>query len=804
MSERNQNKDLVLAPGEYAYVQEMTKGIIQVLVGPTTFAPTAQHKAVVFSVKGEKPFEEVLELRDAVKKSPIAVEGMYLQLLNPTKKGIEGQPEQGHHSSTPELCVGRKVNIPGPVMFSLWPGQSAQLIKGHTLRSNQYLLVRVYNDEEAKKNWSKAVVKKATDDDSGTKTVVADDAPKDISVGKQYIIKGTEVSFYIPPTGITVVPDENGSFVREAVTLEKLEYCILVSEEGFKRYEKGPAVVFPFPNEKFISIFENKISRAYELNINQGIHVKVISDYEDGDKKYKTGEELFITGKDAPIYFPREEHSVIEHSVNKIKHEAFAVPVGEGLYVMNKETGVISTISGPSMALADPRTEIFIKRKLTNKECMLWYPDNKIALEYNRSLTTQMNNGSYSEYEQKEKRQFRNSSKSDSSTKQVVFDTKYQGVPVVYPYTGYAVQVISATGERKVVVGPKKILMGFSQTLETLKLSTGKPKTTDELLETVYLRVKNNKISDVICVETLDHVKVEFKISMLGNFIGDSSKWFEVENYVKLLCDSIRTTLSSAAKKIKISDLYSNAVDFVLETILKKQNEDEVKKGFLLQQCNFLVENVDVLSVKIYDQEIEAILNSEQRSVVEDNIFLEKEKRNLALKKEKCLIKRQVLEEDFEIEKYSNKLKVERMAFNFDNVLREVQNEMVKYQETLKSVQAKLAIKEFEETYELNYFKTKKQQEYEFELKKQQLRIEEKMANAEAILKQTEKFMPEFAASLTTLSSNQTLQQIADSLSVQNIIGGKSITDVFSQIFANFPGLESFLEKKGFSKMLKK
>ena len=54
-------------------------------------------------------------------------------------------------------------------------------------------------------------------------------------MGKNMIIQGTDVSFYIPPTGIEVVPDRRGQYVRDAV-LERLEYCILLNEDGNKRY----------------------------------------------------------------------------------------------------------------------------------------------------------------------------------------------------------------------------------------------------------------------------------------------------------------------------------------------------------------------------------------------------------------------------------------------------------------------------------------------------------------------------------------------------------------------------------------
>src|SRR5690606_30352988 len=115
------------------------------------------------------------------------------------------------------LGVGRKINITGPCAFALWPGQLVQLVQGHHLRSNQYLLVRVYNEDEARKHWGQAVIKPAAPEAEVPAPVSR--APAELIAGKLLIIKGTDVSFYIPPTGVGVVPDEHGGWVRDALTL---------------------------------------------------------------------------------------------------------------------------------------------------------------------------------------------------------------------------------------------------------------------------------------------------------------------------------------------------------------------------------------------------------------------------------------------------------------------------------------------------------------------------------------------------------------------------------------------------------
>lgn len=262
------------------------------------------------------------------------------------------QPKSGTTNSLVDLNIGRKVNISGPISFALWPGQMAKVIKAHHLRSNQYLLVRVYDEQEAQKNWAKTVIKTK---EGADESMLLNNQVNDLSVGKLLIIKGTSVSFYIPPTGVEVVRTEAGEYLREAVTLERIEYCILLDENGNKRYVKGPDVVFPEPTEEFVVQDGAVKFKAVELNEISGIYIKVIAPYEENGKSYKEGDELFITGKEQMIYYPRPEHAIIRYG-KQDKIHSIAIPKGEGRYYLNRLTGVISLKRGPAMFLPDPRT----------------------------------------------------------------------------------------------------------------------------------------------------------------------------------------------------------------------------------------------------------------------------------------------------------------------------------------------------------------------------------------------------------------------------------------------------------------
>jgi major vault protein len=264
MADMNQ-KDLVLSINEYSYVLDETKGHVSCLVGPIKMSLSQSDRLVRFNPE-TKSFE-ACDYSQAKYLFTTAPENWYVILKNPIKDNRH--PETGKANNLPDdVKVGQKINVRGPVSFALYPGQMSKVIKGHSLRSNQYLLARVYEADAA--NNTQGDVR----DSEGN---LVDTRQKYVN-GQILVIKGTEVSFYIPPTGIEVIPVHNNDakgYVREAVTLERLEYCILKDEDGNKRYVHGPEVVFPKPTETFVTSPKGGvIFKAIELSKISGIYVR--------------------------------------------------------------------------------------------------------------------------------------------------------------------------------------------------------------------------------------------------------------------------------------------------------------------------------------------------------------------------------------------------------------------------------------------------------------------------------------------------------------------------------------------------
>ena len=795
----SRQRDLVLSINEFCFLQNKTNGSIKSHVGPLTMTISQQEALVVFNSKTKK-FEETTDFEKAKQLFTSAPEGWYIILKNPTTDGQ--YPEVGKANTTPTtIKIGTKVNIPGPTTFALYPGQMAKTVRGHKLRSNQYLIARVYDADAAMKGMEQATIIDAEGNEATEPKV------NQYFVGQLLVIKGTEVSFYIPPTGIEVVPQTpyGDDDVRDAITLERLEYAILKDEDGEKRYVHGPAVVFPKPTETFVKAPKGgSIFRALELSPISGIYIKVIAEYEENGVKHPIGEELFITGNEQMIYYPRPEHAMIQYD-GKYMHHAIAIPEGEGRYILNRLTGEIKTIRGPQMYLPDPRKEVVVKRKLTAKECSLIYPGNKEVLAYNEELndsrmSKMANRGmvdkslddAYSTSNQEATLAIfeanANISRGTSYTKPrtITLDTKFDGVVGVNVWTGYAINVVSKTGKREVVVGPQTRLLDYDETLEAMELSTGRPKTTDYLLSTAYLRVENNKISDLINVQTKDFVDVHIKVSYCVDFLEEyKDKWFSVENYVKYLCDRQRSLLKREAKQHNIEDFYTNVSDIVRKIALNIPDEDaenvDEPEGRLFKENGMLVRDVEVLSVSV-ESNVARILNEHQEEMIRNTLELsDAEKKNSIAKK---------------LAEYENeeaKLKSERDMYRLE-LKNLYETQQLKNEEELaaaKREQAKAEKQAEADLQELQDAIHKAKLERDKAIENARLNIERQMAAIEkgkqkAYAETVEKIMgaisEDLVAAMTSKANNDMLETVTKSMSPYAIAQGESVVDVTNKL----------------------
>ena len=806
-----QSRDVILSTNEFCFLQSKTNGSIKSHVGPTTVTISQQEVLVVFDPASKK-FREVTDLEKAKQLFTSAPEGWYVILKNPMPDNQH--PKAAQANETPgDPLIGTKINIPGPTSFALYPGQMAKTVRGHKLRSNQYLLARVYDADAAK-----AGMENATVVDAEGKEV--DQKSNEYFVGQLLVIKGTEVSFYIPPTGIEVIAQENGDYVRDAVTLERLEYAILKDEDGEKRYVHGPAVVFPKPTETFVEANTKKHTvkfRAFELSPISGIYVKVIADYKDEQgKEHKAGEELFITGKDQMIYYPRPEHAIIDYN-GKYMHHAIAIPKGEGRYIMDRLKGTIKTVKGPQMYLADPRTEVVVLRKLSDKECELFYPDNKEVLNFNRGISEREVEkwAKTGKMEQEALNTFystadvtknlaafemnANISRGTSYTKprSITLDTKYDGVVGINIWTGYAVNVVSKDGSREVVVGPQTRLLDYDETLEALHLSTGKPKTTDNILSTGYLRVENNKISDVIKVQTSDFVDVEIKVSYCVDFLEEyKDKWFSVDNYVKFLCDRQRSLLKREVKKYTIQEFYNNSTDIcrnILLNISDETKDNGLPFGRFFEDNGMLVKDVEILSVHI-EASVARMLEEHQNEIIAKTLELSDAEAKINVVTKLAEVRKKELDLQNQNDMYELELANER------------KNKRIQYEEQQNALKRatiaaeKQAQKDLQpildEIAKAQIAREKEENSIQIEKEKAELQLDKarKASYAAMVEKIMSSISEDLVAALNAKANSEMLETVTGAMSPYAVAEDTSVADVTNKLLRG-TSLEGIIDK---------
>ena len=811
----NQQRDLVLSINEFCFLQSQTNGHIKTHVGPMTTTISGQETLVTFNHK-TKRFEETKKADVAKQLFISAPEGWYIILKNPTVDGHH--PEAGKANNSPSednLRIGTKVNIPGPASFALWPGQMAKSVRGHKLRSNQYLIARVYDADAANKNFSQATIVNAEGKEEVKNAT-------NYVVGQLLVIKGTEVSFYIPPTGIEVIPQTpyEGDYVRDAVTLERLEYAILKDEDGEKRYVHGPAVVFPKPTETFVTAPKGgTIFRALELSPISGIYVKVIAEYEEKGKKHPIGEELFITGNDQMIYYPRPEHAMIQYD-GKYMHHAIAIPKGEGRYILNRLTGEVKTIKGPQMYLPDPRKEVVVKRKLTKKECELFYPGNMEVLEYNNMISEKAMekiarkggtnaisdaiNNAYSTSNQEATLAIfetgSNISRGVSYTKPrtITLDTKYDGIVGIDVWTGYAVNVVSKGGNREVIVGPATRLLDYDETLEAMELSTGRPKVNSKTVSTAFLRVENNKISDIIHAQTKDFVEVSLKLAYNVNFLPEfKDKWFTVENYVQHLCDKQRSLIIREVKKYTIEEFYSNATDILRRVALNisdSESDSDAPRynGRFFPENGMLVFDTEVLSVGV-EAGVAAILEAHQSDMITRCLELSDAEKAAEVKKQLFKYEQEAIKLQHENELYKIKLEHEKKLKAIEDKKRIEAEERAIREARTKAEQNLQPVLDDIHAAQLERDRLKDAAAIETEMSLANIEQVKQNAYAEMVKSIMESISEDLVAAMSSKSNNDMLVAVSEAIAPWAMAKGESVPKTVNHILRGTP-LEGLLE----------
>ena len=640
MSERDsRERDILVASNEYAYVQDLTKGDIVLYVGPTKISLSNTERLVDYrdgrfvALRGD----------DGVGVSAFvtASSSQYIVLENPPKDpGV--RPIKGNNSAS-ELRIGRRVVVPGPASFPLWPGQRARVIDGHALREDEYLIVRVYD--------------------------VADDDARPI--GAEAIVRGADVSFYVPRTGLEVLPGKQGGYVR----------------------------------------------KAYRLRQGKGLHLRVVKAFVAGEGDqvpagpYDAGQDLFLADKEG-FFFPTESLEIVG--------EISAIPLAEreGVYARELATGRIQTIVGPLNYLPDPTRMEIVHRELTDEVAELY------------------------------------------------------GIADAQP--GYAQSIYVPSG-----------ILAFDEDREVLELSTGKPKTSERTLRTCFLQTDGNKVSDVLRLKTADHNEIEVAVSYRVSFVtknGEAERWFNVKDYVGLLCDHAGSLLRAAVRAATIQVFYQQSTEILRAAVLGEKRGDEPRTGRLFEENGMWIYDVEVLDVRILDPEVKMLIGDAQRNAMMADVHRRQEM--LRLESER-------LKEEVNQSIYTSQIATLGKA---------VEHEETKRGLTLAQVESQLGVEDAQKLRraraEAEALSIGSEARLSAVAKENELDRAQLQARVAAFKEQMGAMHPELVATLKMLGHQKLAGELSKNVSPLAILGGESVTDVVERLLGSLPlGADATVEK---------
>ena len=351
--------------------------------------------------------------------------------------------------------------------------------------------------------------------------------------------------------------------------------------------------------------------------------------------------------------------------------------------------------------------------------------------------------------------------------------------------TGYAVNVVSKSGKREVVCGPKTILLDYDQTFEVMEMSTGRPKTTDNLLRTVYLRHENNKVSDVINVETKDFVQAQIKVSYCVSFDpAQKDKWFSVENYVKYLTDHMRSLLKREAKKYTIEEFYQKYIDIVRNIAINKNPEavtsadhpDTRPAGRYFKENGMYIHDCEVLGIQI-ERSIANLLDEHQHDMVAKALELSSAEARVKVATE--LAKAEKKEQDLRTQQVINKMELQKleaekkMAINSE-IARKQEAEKLAAQQAEKDLQPVL-----DAIQSAKLAREKQAHDAQIEQDKAKAEIEKarQQTYAETISKVMASITPDLVAALNSESNAQVLEAITQNMAPYAMLKGESVAE---------------------------
>jgi len=355
----------------------------------------------------------------------------------------------------------------------------------------------------------------------------------------------------------------------------------------------------------------------------------------------------------------------------------------------------------------------------------------------------------------------------------------------VYIPPSFAV-LVTARNKREVVLGPQTRILDYDEDLEILKLSMGKPKSDENVLRRVFLRISGNKVSDIVHVTTRDHVEMNVTLSYRVTFNGElpkeREKWFDVKDFVGLLCDHMGSIIRGVVQGVSVEAFHSSSTEIIRAAVLGEKHGEEKRTGRFFQENGMLVYDLEVLDMEILDPNVETLLAGAQRTAIESDVQLRKEELRLGNEKLKQDVDRQI---------YEAQMVTLEKAVTHEEALRALAETKVRARMELEKLE-----KIGHASNEAGALEITMKTKIDSARKESEVVIEGLNARVEAFKNQMGALSPDLVATMKALGDQHLATELTKNLSPLAILGGTSVAEVATRLLQSLPLGLSVVEGK--------
>ena len=390
--------------------------------------------------------------------------------------------------------------------------------------------------------------------------------------------------------------------VVSATTLTPRQYCIILDpvgpdgkpQYGQKKLVRGDKSFFLRPGERL----EKGIQNVYVLGEDEGLVLKALEGFKDGNKQRYPGDRWMIKG---PLeYVPHVEVEVV------LKRRGIPLDENEGIYIRDIKSGKVRAVTGATYMIKEDE-ELWEKELSETVEELLANQKDPLADRSARSdaKNTQQGTPAVGEGGIRKKG-------SRDKTRVVTFRIPHNAACQIYDYRDKRARVI---------YGPELAMLGPDEQFTQLSLSGGKPKK-QNVIKALCLLLGPDFATDVITVETADHARLSLQLAYNWHFdvsdksLESSAKLFSVPDFIGDSCKAIASRVRGAVAQTPFDEFHKNSTKVIRASVFGF-SEGKIGEELRFPQNNLVVTNVDIQSVEPVDQRTKDALQKSVQMAIE-------------------------------------------------------------------------------------------------------------------------------------------------------------------------------------------